>query len=69
MIDELRQEFDTAVLFVTHDLGVAAERANQLVVLREQGLGELELLDLVQATAFFAWVNRLMLTLGEPYDD
>jgi alkylhydroperoxidase family enzyme len=23
-------------------------------------------LDLVQATAFFAWANRLMLTLGEP---
>ncbi|MBL5864142.1 alkylhydroperoxidase domain protein [Serratia fonticola] len=43
--------------------------AAQLVALREQGLGELELLDLVQATAFFAWANRLMLTLGEPYDD
>jgi alkylhydroperoxidase domain protein len=43
--------------------------AVQLVALREQGLGELELLDLVQATAFFAWANRLMLTLGEPYDD
>lgn len=42
---------------------------NQLAELRELGLGELELLDLVQATAFFAWANRLMLTLGEPYDD
>jgi uncharacterized peroxidase-related enzyme len=30
------------------------------------GLGDLEVLDLVQATAFFAWANRLMLTLGEP---
>ena len=27
------------------------------------------LLDLVQSTAFFAWANRLMLTLGEPFDD
>ena len=34
--------------------------------LRAAGLGDLEILDLVQATAFFAWANRLMLTLGEP---
>ena len=39
----------------------------QLTVLREQGLSELELVDLIQSTAFFAWANRLMLTLGEPY--
>jgi alkylhydroperoxidase domain protein len=41
------------------------ERAD-LARLRELGLGDLEVLDLVQATAFFAWANRLMLTLGEP---
>nr|WP_314418910.1 alkylhydroperoxidase domain protein [uncultured Erwinia sp.] len=41
----------------------------QLTVLREQGLGELELVDLIQSTAFFAWANRLMLTLGEPYTE
>lgn len=40
----------------------------QLALLREQGLSELELLDLVQSTAFFAWANRLMLTLGEPFN-
>jgi alkylhydroperoxidase domain protein/CMD domain protein len=34
--------------------------------LRGAGLSDLEILDLVQATAFFAWANRLMLTLGEP---
>ena len=35
--------------------------------LRELGLGDLELLDVIQASSFFAWANRLMLTLGEPY--
>ncbi|WKZ94467.1 alkylhydroperoxidase domain protein (plasmid) [Chimaeribacter arupi] len=39
----------------------------QIQALRDQGLDTLELLDLVQATAFFAWANRLMLTLGEPF--
>jgi alkylhydroperoxidase domain protein/CMD domain protein len=34
--------------------------------LRELGLEELEILDAVQAAAFFNWANRLMLTLGEP---
>jgi alkylhydroperoxidase domain protein/CMD domain protein len=34
--------------------------------LRDLGLAELEILDAVQAAAFFNWANRLMLTLGEP---
>jgi len=42
LIDELREGHDTAVLFVTHDLGVAADRANRLVIfqggrIQEQG--------------------------------
>jgi len=35
--------------------------------LRDLGASELEILDVLQAGAFFAWANRLMLTLGEPY--
>ncbi|WP_300004908.1 alkylhydroperoxidase domain protein [uncultured Cedecea sp.] len=46
----------------------ATASAQQVAILREQGLSELELLDLVQSTAFFAWANRLMLTLGEPFN-
>ncbi len=34
--------------------------------LRELGLQNLDLLDAIQAAAFFSWANRLMLTLGEP---
>ncbi|GAB2876411.1 peroxidase-related enzyme [Streptomyces mayteni] len=35
--------------------------------LRELGLDDVELVDLVAAAAFFGWANRLMLSLGDPY--
>lgn len=39
---------------------------SQLLALREQGLNDGEILDLIHAIAIFAWANRLMLNLGEP---
>lgn len=44
-----------------------AASLSQLQALREQGLDTLAQLDLIQSAAFFAWANRLMLTLGEPF--
>jgi peptide/nickel transport system ATP-binding protein len=40
LIDELRREYGTAVLLVTHDLGVAADRANDIVVLKGGSIQE-----------------------------
>ncbi|SCL29905.1 alkylhydroperoxidase domain protein, Avi_7169 family [Micromonospora pallida] len=38
----------------------------EIVLLREAGLDELEILDAIMSGAFFNWANRLMLSLGEP---
>lgn len=40
--------------------------ATHIQALREQGLDDLAISDLVHAAAFFNWANRLMLSLGEP---
>jgi uncharacterized peroxidase-related enzyme len=39
----------------------------QLNHLREVGLTDLEILDLIHSVAIFGWANRLMHTLGEPH--
>ena len=35
-------------------------------VLKDVGMSDAEILDLLHASAIFAWANRLMLNLGEP---
>ncbi|WP_125099657.1 peroxidase-related enzyme [Leucobacter chromiireducens] len=40
--------------------------AHHVRALREAGLSDADITDVIQATAFFAWANRLMLSLGAP---
>jgi alkylhydroperoxidase domain protein len=38
----------------------------QIGALREAGLDDAEIVDVINGAAFFNWANRLMLSLGEP---
>jgi alkylhydroperoxidase domain protein len=40
--------------------------ADHVAALREVGLDDQAIADLIHASAFFNWANRLMLSLGEP---
>ncbi|MEQ1769913.1 MAG: alkylhydroperoxidase domain protein [Devosia sp.] len=40
--------------------------ADEIASLRQQGLDDLAILDVIQSAAFFNWANRLMLSIGEP---
>lgn len=40
--------------------------AEHIAALREAGLDDQSIADLIHASAFFNWANRLMLSLGEP---
>ncbi len=42
--------------------------AGHVARLRDVGLDDLAIVDLVNSGAFFSWSNRLMLSLGEPTD-
>ncbi|CAK7059002.1 MAG: hypothetical protein DELT_01343 [Desulfovibrio sp.] len=37
-----------------------------IAALRDAGLSDLEIMDVINCAAFFNWANRLMLSLGEP---
>lgn len=43
-----------------------AVSADSIQRLKDVGLTEAEILDLIHSVAIFAWANRLMLNLGEP---
>ena len=43
-----------------------AVNASDIEALKAEGLTSLEIFDLINSVAIFAWANRLMLNLGEP---
>ncbi|RLP82427.1 ABC transporter ATP-binding protein [Mycetocola lacteus] len=73
LIDTLRRDSGTAVLMVTHDLAVAADRSDRLVVLRDGSVQEAGDTERVLAHPESAYTRRLLrdapsfatLSLGE----
>lgn len=57
--------FDFAAALSTTPATVGEAQARAV---REAGLDELEMVDLVLSAAIFGWANRLMHTLGEPLE-
>jgi peptide/nickel transport system ATP-binding protein len=60
LIDDLRREFNTAVLFVTHDLGIAADRSSRLIVLKGGEIQEEGATADVLAAPQSAYTQRLL---------
>lgn len=60
LIDELRAESGTSVLLVTHDLGVAADRADQVVVLRRGEVQEQGATRALLAAPSSAYAKQLL---------
>jgi peptide/nickel transport system ATP-binding protein len=60
LIDDLRREHETAVLFVTHDLAVAADRADRLVILRDGRIQEQGETGAIFAAPRSAYTRRLL---------
>lgn len=54
-------QFSIALTEKPNDISAASIQA-----LKDVGLTEQEILDLIHSVAIFAWANRLMLNLGEP---
>ncbi len=62
-------EFEQALFNFGVDLTAHPDNVGtyQFYHLREIGLDDLQILDLIHAIAVFGWANRLMHTLGEPH--
>lgn len=60
LIDELRREYGTSVLLVTHDLGVAADRSDRLVVLQGGRIQEQSATVDVLAAPKSAYTRKLL---------
>ncbi|KPA96543.1 MULTISPECIES: peroxidase-related enzyme [Pseudomonas] len=59
---------ERAIVQFSIDLTLAPANlgAGHILALREHGLDDGQVLDLIHAISIFAWANRLMLNLGEP---
>ncbi|NUO97925.1 MAG: ABC transporter ATP-binding protein [Nonomuraea sp.] len=60
LVDDLRAEFGTAVLLVTHDLGVAANRSDRLVVMKDGRVEEQGPTRGILAAPGAAYTGRLL---------
>ncbi|SIT87841.1 ABC transporter ATP-binding protein [Microbacterium sp. RU33B] len=60
LIDDLRREEGTSVLLVTHDLGVAADRAQRIVVLKDGQVVEQGATDDILAAPRDAYTRQLL---------
>lgn len=60
LLDRLREETGTGVLFITHDLAVAADRADIVVVMRDGEVQEFGPADRVLARPESAYTRQLM---------
>jgi alkylhydroperoxidase domain protein len=54
---------DASVALTTTPLSFGARHVERL---RQVGLDDLAIFDVIQGAAFFNWANRLMLSLGQP---
>jgi len=54
---------DAAVALTDTPVGFGPD---EIAKLRAAGLDDFEIADVISASAFFNWANRLMLSLGEP---
>lgn len=60
LIDDLRREYGTAVLLVTHDLGVAADRSDRLIVLQDGRIQEQGRTADIMAAPESAYTRKLL---------
>ena len=67
LIDELRHEYNTAVLFITHSLALASEHADRLAVFREGRLLEQGATEQVIRHPQHAYTQQLLASVRENY--